>query len=121
MARLGSWMWRFAVAALLLFSATPCRAGCHYDRFRFYTNFDTSTTMRTTSGAQCTINLVIKGIDSIAVTESARHGVASYNGGIGYPKISYRSSSGYKGADSFVFSLTGANGVAHVKVSVDVE
>ena len=115
-------MWRIATAALLLSSATPGQAECHVDQFRFQVNFDTSTKMRVTSGAQCTIKLNFRGpIETVAVPTPARHGVASYNGAIGYPKITYRSSAGYKGADSFTFSLTNKGAVANVQVSVDVE
>jgi hypothetical protein len=115
-------MWRIATAALLFFAATPSQAKCHTDQFRFQVNFDTSTKMRVTSGAQCTIDLNITGrIETIAVTTPGRHGVASYNGEIGYPKIVYRSPAGYKGADSFTFSLTNKGAVANVQVSVDVE
>jgi len=115
-------MWRAVTAELLLLSATPCQAKCHTDQFRFQVNFDTSTKMRVTSGAQCTIDLNITGrIEALAVTTPARHGIASYNGSIGYPKFVYRSSPGYKGADSFTFSLTNKGAVANVQVSVEVE
>jgi hypothetical protein len=116
------------LAALSFVAATPCRAGCHTEKFQFYFGFDVGTTMHVTSGAPCAIKGSLgrkANVESIAVTEPAKHGVASYNGNIGYPRIVYRSSPGYKGSDTFAFSLTGKSmrrsGVATVHVSVDVE
>jgi hypothetical protein len=78
--------------------------------------------MRVTSGAQCTIKLTIRGgVETLAVTKQAGHGIASYNGSLAYPRFVYRSSPGYKGADSFTFSLTNKGAVANIQVSVDVE
>jgi hypothetical protein len=124
----GSMRHLLAVAALSLLAATPCAAGCHTSRFNFYFGQDVPATMRVTSGAPCSIKLVLgrrSNVESIAVTEPAKHGAASYNGSIGYPEIAYRSSPGYKGSDAFAFSLKGQStrrgGAGTVHVSVDVE
>ena len=64
-------------------------------------------------------------IKSIAVTEQAKHGSASYNGGIGYPEIAYQSSPAYKGGDAFAFTVDGQDvqrsGLSTVRVSVEVK
>ena len=102
-------MWRSVISAPpSLLSAKPCQAACHYDRFRIFYGSDASTTMHVSVGAQCTIKLFLghtESIKSIAVTEQAKHGSASYNGGIGYPEIAYQSSPAYKGGDAFAFTV----------------
>jgi hypothetical protein len=117
-----------AIATLSLLSATPCRAACHTDHFNFFYGSDASATMHVSSGGRCTINLVLGhtgSIKSIAVTERAKHGSASYNGGIAYPEIAYQSSPGYKEADAFAFSVDGQgvyrSGLSTIRVSVDVK
>jgi hypothetical protein len=84
--------------------------------------------MRVSSGASCVIKFTLGGkstIDSIAVTEQAKHGAAAWNGGSGYPEVTYKSSPGYKGQDGFIFSISGASArsdsPAIVRVSVAVE
>ena len=61
----------------------------------------------------------------MAVTQQADHGSASYNGGIGYPEITYRSSPSYKGDDAFAFTVDGEgvhrSGLSTIRVSVDVK
>jgi hypothetical protein len=104
-------MWRtVTLATLSLLSATPCRAACHIDHFKFLYGSDTTATMHVSSGGRCTINLVLGhtgSIKSIQVAERAKHGSASYNGGIAYPEIAYQSSHGYKGEDAFAFTVDG--------------
>lgn len=122
-------MWRIVtLAALSVLSATPCRAACHTDKFTFFYGSDTSTTMHVSSGGRCTINIVLGptgSIKSIAITERAKHGSASYNGGIAYPEITYQSLRGYKGADAFAFTVDGQgvyrSGLSTIRVSVDVQ
>jgi hypothetical protein len=122
-------MWRIVtLATLSLLLGTPCLAACHTDKFTFFYGSDTSTTMHVSSGGRCTINIVLGptgSIKSIAVTEQAKHGSASYNGGIAYPEIAYQSSRGYKGADAFAFTVDGQgihrSGLSTIRVSVDVK
>jgi hypothetical protein len=114
------------LATLSLLSATPCRAACHIDHFKFLFGSDTTATMHVSSGGRCTIKLNYTGsIKSITVTGQAKHGSASYNGGIGYPEIAYRSSPGYKGDDAFSFVMDGEgvhhSGLSTIRVSVDVK
>ena len=117
-----------AAAMLSLLVATPCMAKCHTDYYRFIHGSETSTTMHVSSGASCRITFTLGGkssIDSIAITEQAKHGAAAWNGFIGYPEVTYRSSPGYRGQDEFLFSISGASGrsdsPANVRVSVVVE
>jgi hypothetical protein len=84
--------------------------------------------MHVSSEARCTIKINFGhtgSIKSIAVTEQAKHGSASYNGGIAYPEIAYHSSPGYKGDDAFAFSVDGEgihrSGLSTIRVSVDVK
>ena len=122
-------MWQsVTLAALSLLSATPSEAACHTDRFSYVYGSDASASMHVSSGARCRIKLILGrtgSIRSIQVTERAKHGSASYNGGIGYPEIAYQSSSGYKGGDTFVFTVDGQgiyhSGLSNIRVSVDVK
>jgi hypothetical protein len=122
-------MWRIVtLATLSLLSATPSEAACHTDRFNYFYGSDASASMHVSSGARCMIKLVLGhtgSIKSIQVTERAKHGSASYNGGIAYPEIAYQSSPGYKGDDAFVFTVDGQgvyhSGLSNIRVSVDVK
>jgi hypothetical protein len=126
---MGWGMWRIVtLATLSLLSATPCRAACHTDHFNFFYGSDASASMHLSSGARCTINLVLGhtgSIKSIQVTERAKHDSASYNGGIAYPEIAYQSSHRYKGEDAFAFTADGQgvyrSGLSTIRVSVDVK
>jgi hypothetical protein len=84
--------------------------------------------MHVSSGGACVIKFVIGGkltIDSIAIAEQAKHGAASWNGFVGYPRVTYRSSPGYRGQDEFLLSISGASSrsdsPANLRVSVVVE
>ena len=95
---------------LSLLAATPCKAECHVDYFRYYHGSETSTIMHVSSGASCGITFSIGGkssIDLIGITEQAKHGAASWNGFKAYPGVTYRSSPGYRGQDQFLLSISG--------------
>jgi hypothetical protein len=84
--------------------------------------------MHAGSGAPCLMNFTNGGksnIDSIAITKQPSHGAAAWNGSTGYPRVSYRSSPGYKGPDEFSFDISGpsprSTSPASVRVSVDVK
>jgi hypothetical protein len=116
------------LATLLLLSATPCRAACHTDYCNFFYGSDTATSMHVSSEARCTITFTLGHtgfIKSIAITEKAKHGSASYNGEIAYPEVTYQSSRGYKGVDAFAFIIDGQgvyrSGLSTIRVSVDVK
>jgi hypothetical protein len=109
-------------------ATTPCWAECHVDHFNYYHGSEVPATMHTSSGAPCSMNFVNGGksnIDSIAITKQASQGAASWNGSTAYPRVSYRSSPGYKGQDEFSFDISGAStrstSPASVRVSVDVK
>lgn len=113
---------------LLLLATTPCKADCRVDHFNYYHGSEAPATMHVSSGAPCLMKFTNGGkssIDSIAITEQAKHGAASWNGSTGYPGVSYRSSPGYKGLDEFSFDISGASArstsPASVRVSVDVK
>ena len=115
-------------AMLSLLAATPCVAKCRTDYYRFYHGSEVSTTMHVSSGVSCVITFTNgrhSTIDSIAITEQAKHGAASWNGSSGYAGVTYRSSPGYRGPDEFLFSISGASAIsdkpAIVRVSVNVE
>jgi hypothetical protein len=117
-----------APAMLLLLAATPCRADCHIDQFKFYHGSEAPATMHAGSGAPCLMKFTNGGksnIDSIAITKQASHGAASWNGSTAYPGVSYRSSPGYKGQDEFSIDISGAStrstSPASLRVSVDVK
>jgi hypothetical protein len=118
----------WAPATLSLLAATPCAASCHTDYYRYYHGTEVSTTMRASSGALCVITFTLGGkmsIYSIAITEQAKHGAASWNGSRAYPEVTYRSSRGYSGQDQFLYSISGPSDVsdspANVRVSVVVK
>jgi hypothetical protein len=114
-------------AMLLLLASTPCMADCHVDHFNFFHGSEVPATMHASSGAPCSMNFVSRNsnIDSIAITKQASHGTASWNGSTAYPRVSYRSSPGYKGQDEFSFDISGAStrstSPASLRVSVDVK
>jgi hypothetical protein len=115
-----------APAMLSFLAATPCVAKCHVDQFRFVHGSESSATMRVGSGGSCVMKFTFRGtIDSIAIAEQAKHGAASWNGFVGYPRVRYRSSPGYRGQDEFLLSISGANSrndsPANLRVSVAVE
>ena len=115
-------------AMLSLLAATPCSANCHTDYYRYYHGSEVSTTMHVSSGAPCVITFTLGGkmsIYSIAITEQAKHGAASWNGSKAYPEVTYRSSRGYSGQDQFLYSIFGPSDIsdrpAVVRVSVVVK
>jgi hypothetical protein len=121
-------MYLKAPAMLLLLAATPCRADCHVDQFRYFHGSEAPAAMHASSGAPCSMTFVNGGksnIDSIAITKQASHGAASWNGSTAYPRVSYRSSPGYKGQDEFLIDISGAStrstSPASLRVSVDVK
>jgi hypothetical protein len=121
-------MYLGAPAMLVLLAATPCRADCQVDHFNFYHGSEAPATMHASSGAPCLMKFTNgwkSNIDSIAITKQASHGAASWNGSTAYPRVSYRSSPGYKGQDEFSFDISGASSRStspeSVRVSVDVK
>jgi hypothetical protein len=118
---------RAPLPLLLLLVATPCKADCHTDPFKFYHGSETSAMMHVSSGAPCSMKFSThnSNIDSIAITKQAGHGAASWNGSTAYPEVSYKSSPGYKGQDEFSIDISGASqrstSPATLHVSVDVK
>jgi hypothetical protein len=115
-------------ALLLLLAATPCKAACQVDQFRFFHGSEAPVAMHAGSGATCLMHFTNGGksnIDSIAITKQPSHGSASWNGSTAYPTVSYKSSLGYKGQDEFLIDILGASSrsssPATLRVSVNVK
>ena len=46
---------------LLLLAATPCKADCHTDPFKYYHGSESPAMMHVSSGAPCSIKLTVGG------------------------------------------------------------
>ena len=104
--------------------ASPARAECSVPYSRFFPGSETSQVMTVTSGRTCGINLSAAGqsrFDAVGIAERPKHGTVTPRAGGG---VTYRSAPGYRGTDSFVFTVTGTmstgTGTARVRVQVTV-
>jgi len=121
----GSKMRRVILATVFLAGMGVVEASaCNIVRFRFIFGSDTSTVMLVGSGKACSIPLRTGSrstFSGVAVSAPARNGTAS----AGSSGVTYRSKPGYKGADSFAFTVTGTNsrgpGKSTVQVAVTVQ
>ena len=102
----------------------PALAECNVTRFSFYPGAAVSANMTVSSGRTCGINLRAAGesrFDSVAISVRPTHGTLSAREGGG---VTYRAPSGYKGEDSFVFTVTGqmhtGRGTATIRITVNV-
>lgn len=112
-----------ALAALAAMT-TAARAECSVTRFPFYPGAEVSSNMIVSSGKSCGINLNAAGesrFDSVGISTRPKHGTLSPRAGGG---VTYRAAPGYKGEDSFVFTVTGrmhtGSGTATIRISVSV-
>jgi hypothetical protein len=119
---------RLCLCAVAALCSTPAWAGCKVDPFHFYFGSDTSAEAHITGGGPCKITLAMgrnSGIESIAITEAAKHGSASTNGSPAYPEIYYRPGPGFRGSDQFTFTVKGGGtrlqGPSNVRVSITSE
>jgi len=110
--------------ALVAASAGSARAECNVMRFRFFPAVQSESTMTVTSGRNCGVILHAGGrsrFDAVGIVQRPQHGPLSPRSGVG---VTYRSSPGYKGADSFTFtvkgSMSGGNGTATIRIGVSV-
>ena len=102
-------------------------SACNVVPFRFNLGSDTSTVMQVGSGKRCAVILhagARSTFSGVAISAPARNGTV----GAGSSGASYQSKPGYKGVDSFAFTLTGAgaftnggSGKTTVQVSVTVQ
>jgi hypothetical protein len=117
-------MLKSGLAALVALATSPALAECSVPHGTMFPGVETSQTMRVTSGRNCGIILYAAGqsrFDAVGTAERPKHGTLSPRMGVG---VTYRSAPGYRGEDSFVFTVTGrfssGTGTARVRVHVSV-
>jgi hypothetical protein len=111
-------------AVAILATAGGSDAACGVGQFSFFANQTTDVRMVADSGKSCGI-IVRAGshsrYDGVNVRVPPRHGTVSSRAGVG---VTYRSRPGFKGEDTFVFSVTGqmwsGTGTATIRVAVTV-
>ena len=121
-----------ALAVLAAFGVDGAQAACTGDGPPFLIGRSSTFTMHINGGDGCGVRFILRSIsiDRIEVTKPA-HGLAGWNGNVGYPVVGYRSAKGYRGPDDFTFDIVGYQaairndpggpGRAHVDVHVDVQ
>jgi len=115
----------FTGLVVLMWSTGAQAAGCSA-RFSFTFSQVTSGVMAATSGAPCAAAAERTGaktvIKSVKVTAPPKNGTAS----AGSHGVTYRSKPGYKGSDSFTFTIfgdgnAGTNTTATIQMQVSVD
>src|ERR1041384_1000301 len=100
-------MGRLALAVLLLMGAGVAEASaCSFVNFRFFFGTDSETDMTVRSGQPCSMPLITGGRASysgIRISRPARGGMARADSS----GVTYQSRPGYKGPDSFAFTVSG--------------
>src|SRR5438128_1283871 len=118
-------MRRVALATVFLMTLGVFEASaCNTARFRFTFGSDTSTVMTVGSGKPCAIPLragARSTFSGVSISAPARNGTAR----AGSTGVTYQSKPGYKGADSFAFTVSGTNtrgpGKSTVQLTVNVQ
>ena len=114
----------FVLAAAFVVSSTClAEAACSVSRWTFRWGQESGASM-TTDGAPCRTTISWTSgttvIDGVAISARPRNGTASVAGNT----VSYRPKAGYKGEDSFAFTISGKRlttpGKATIRVSVSV-
>lgn len=113
-----------ATTVFLVAAAGTAAAECQVGRFGFAPAQTSETTMSVGSGQSCGV-IVHAGpnsrFDSVAIAAQPRNGSLVSRSGVGF---TYRSRPGYRGPDSFSFTITGrmarGTGTATIRVSVNV-
>lgn len=113
------------MTGFLMATAGTAAAACQVDRFGFGPGETSRTTMSVSSGQSCGV-IVHAGpnsrFDSVAIAARPRNGSLESRSGVG---VTYRSRAGYRGPDSFSFTITGrmarGTGTATIAVSVNVQ
>jgi Big-like domain-containing protein len=100
------------------------QAACYTSRFSFFPGMNTSAMMQAPSGKSCGAIVHAAGqsrFDSVRVTVPPANGTAVSRQGVG---VTYRSKPGFKGQDSFTFTVTGrmrrGEGTATIRMNVTV-
>ena len=113
-------MQRFVLAATFLTVVGVVEASaCSLAPFGVNFGWDTSTVLQVGSGKGCSVLLhagARSTFSGIAISAPARNGTAH----AGSSAVSYRSKPGYKGADTFAFTVTGADTRGSGKFTVQV-
>ena len=123
---------RMKLASFILIASTmaptPGLARCKVDMFRWVWGQDASASAHIVGGGRCKLTFSTGrsgGMASIAITTQAKHGKAATNGSVAYPEVTYVPGDGFKGADEFVFTVTGGNakgsGASNIRVAVDAQ
>jgi hypothetical protein len=114
----------FGCLVLASCSASPALAECSLPYFQFFPGVTVESTMTVTSGRNCGVLLYAAGqsrFDSVGIAIRPKHGTLSPRMGVG---VTYRSVAGFKGEDSFVYTVTGkmhtGSGTATIKIRVVV-
>jgi hypothetical protein len=117
-------LFTLAALAALAATTTAATAECSVTRFSFFPGTEVSSNMVVSSGKRCGVNLHAAGesrFDSVGISARPKHGTLSPLAGGG---VIYQPAPGYKGEDSFAFTVTGrmhtGSGTARIKISVSV-
>ena len=100
------------VLAVWICCLTPVEAGCRVGGFIFAWGSDTSANMLVTGGSTCAINLRAgsrSAFESIRINSRPAHGTAGSSGSY---SVAYRPTPGFRGTDSFTFTVRGTGGQA---------
>jgi hypothetical protein len=113
-------MGRLVLAAVFLTSVGIADASaCNFVNFRFFFGTDSSTDMQARSGQPCSMPLITGGRASysgIVISRPARGGTARADSS----GVTYQSKPGYKGADSFAFTVSGTTPIRTGRTTVEV-
>jgi hypothetical protein len=106
----------------------PADAGCRFSAFRFSWGSNTSTNVLVTGGSTCAINLRAgssSAFQSIRISSRPAHGTA---GAASSYSVAYRPNAGFRGSDSFAFTVSGKSAQTNnmvksttIQVSVTVQ
>jgi len=100
-------MRRAILATVLLMVLGVAKASaCNFVNFRFFFGTDSETDMTVRSGQPCSMPLITGGRASysgIVISRPARGGTARADSS----GVTYQSKPGFKGADSFAFTVSG--------------
>jgi hypothetical protein len=92
-------------------------AACRVDRWRFFFGSESNATM-TTDGAPCRTQVRWTGaksaVHAVAISSPPRNGRASASGN----GVTYQPRAGFKGTDTFVFTITGEKSGAGTSATV---
>jgi hypothetical protein len=119
-------MRKLLMACLVLTGglASPAFAECSVPHFSFFPGAVVESSMTVTSGRNCGVLVFAAGqsrFDSVGISVRPKHGALSPRMGVG---VTYRSAPGFKGEDSFVYTITGkmrtGSGTATVKIRISV-